>query len=389
MGERLDLHEHVDAFRRLESWLATLGFFAPGGEHLVADLYLGYGLSEAIRRRRTAAPPEPCRLPLLACAVRSERYAVGNRDNAADSKRANGFRVGEWKATWEPAAYAAAIERVREAIARGDVYQVNLVQHLSAPFEGGGFEWAGSERAVPEKTGLAETRLAETAAALAAALSPLDPLIPEPFVAEGWAVVSASPELFLARRGRRVWTMPIKGTRPAGSGAELEESEKDAAEHVMIVDLERNDLSRVSVAGSVRWPELMAPRSLAGVEHLVSRVEGVLEGDVGLAELLEATFPGGSVTGAPKIAAVDLIAELEPVGRGASMGAIGSVYGNGDLDLALTIRTFAIADGRIHLWVGGGIVWDSDPASEVEESWTKARPLLEAIGAPYAPAVVR
>ena len=117
--------------------------------------------------------------------------------------------------------------------------------------------------------------------------------------------------------------MPIKGTRPRGEAAELRASEKDAAEHVMIVDLERNDLSRVCEAGTVRWPELMATRELAGVEHMVSTVEGTLRDGVGLAEILDATFPGGSVTGAPKIAAVDLIAELEPVGRGASMGAIG------------------------------------------------------------------
>ena len=191
--------------------------------------------------------------------------------------------------------------------------------------------------------------------------------------------MSASPELFLARRGRRVWTAPIKGTRPLG---EHVEGEKDAAEHVMIVDLERNDLSRVCEPGSVRWPELMVERELAGVTHLVSTVEGTLREEVGLAELLAATFPGGSVTGAPKIAALDLIAALEPVGRGASMGALGVVRGNGDLDLALTIRTFAIAEDRIHLWVGGGIVWDSEPEAEIEESWTKARPLLAAIGAP-------
>jgi para-aminobenzoate synthetase component 1 len=120
---------------------------------------------------------------------------------------------------------------------------------------------------------------------------------------------------------------------------------------------------------------------LAGVEHMVSTVAGTLREGVGLAELLAATFPGGSITGAPKIAAVDLIAAIEPVGRGASMGALGRIHGNGDLDLALTIRTFAIAEGRIHLWVGGGIVWDSEPEAEVEESWTKARPLLAAIGA--------
>ena len=150
----------------------------------------------------------------------------------------------------------------------------------------------------------------------------------------------------------------------------------------MIVDLERNDLWRVCVPGSVRWPELMVAESLAGVEHMVSTVEGDVRPGVGLAEILHATFPGGSITGAPKIAAVDLIAELEPVGRGASMGALGRVHGNGDLELALTIRTFAIADGRIHLWVGGGVVWDSDPSDEVAESLVKAAPLLDAIGAP-------
>ena len=247
---------------------------------------------------------------------------------------------------------------MRDAIARGDVYQVNLVQHLSAPFRG-------------DPNGLAEQ------------LAALRPLHGRPFVGDGWAIVSASPEVFLARRGQRVWTMPIKGTRPAG-GVGLTESEKDAAEHVMIVDLERNDLSRVCETGSVIWPELMAERPLAGVEHLVSLVEGTLREDVSLTDLLEATFPGGSVTGAPKISAIDHIAALEPVGRGASMGALGTIWPNGDLDLALTIRTFAIADGRIHLWVGGGIVWDSVPREEIEESLVKARPLLEAIGAPLA-----
>ena len=212
----------------------------------------------------------------------------------------------------------------------------------------------------------------------------LEPFAPRILRGGGWTIVSASPELFLGRRGRRVWTSPIKGTRPLG---EHVEGEKDAAEHVMIVDLERNDLSRVCVPGSVRWPELMVEHELAGVTHLVSTVEGILREEVGLAELLAATFPGGSVTGAPKIAALDLIAELEPVGRGASMGALGTVRGNGDLELALTIRTFAVAAGRIHLWVGGGIVWDSDPDEEIEESWTKARPLLAAIGAPVEAAL--
>ncbi|MER3410325.1 MAG: aminodeoxychorismate component I [Thermoleophilia bacterium] len=264
--------------------------------------------------------------------------------------------MGPWEPTWSRSEYARAIESVKEAIARGDVYQVNLVQHLSASFRG-------------------------DPAGLAGALAPLRPLQPRPLLGEGWAVVSASPELFLARRGRRVWTMPIKGTRPRGQ-AGLAESEKDAAEHVMIVDLERNDLARVCQPGSVRWPELMAPRSLAGVEHLVSVVEGTLREGVTLSELLAAVFPGGSVTGAPKASAIDHIAALEPVGRGASMGALGVVYPSGDLDLALTIRTFAVCEGRVHLWVGGGVVWDSDPEEEIEESWVKARPLLAALGSP-------
>jgi len=359
VSDLLELREAAGAFDSVEAWLRDRGFFAPDGEELAADLYLGYGLSDVLRRDRrgeAARLPEPCpALPLAACHL-TDRALVTDRHERS-------FAVGEWERSWSDAEYRDAIEEVRAAIARGDVYQVNLVQHLQAPF-------AGDPRA------------------LAARLSTLRPLYREPFVGADWAVVSASPEVFLARRGRKIRTLPIKGTRPRGAAAELRESAKDAAEHLMIVDLERNDLSRVCKPGTVRWPELMATRPLAGVEHMVSTVEGTLRDDVGLAEILAATFPGGSVTGAPKIAAVDLIAELEPVGRGASMGALGRVYGNGDFDLALTIRTFAVADDVLHLWVGGGIVWDSDPEAEVAESWVKAAPLLAAIGS-RAPAAVR
>jgi para-aminobenzoate synthetase component 1 len=350
----LELWSHERAFERLDDYLRAAGFFGGGAVGTVADVYLGYGLSQALRRDVAPPPPEPCLLPLLACRVRPE-------DEPAP--RGGDFRIGDWETTWNDPAYTDAIEAVRAAIERGDVYQVNLVQHLSAPFAG-------------------------DSAALARRLAPLRPLHGRPLAGEGWTIVSGSPELFLARRGRHVWTRPIKGTRPLGDVEELAEAEKDAAEHVMIVDLERNDLSRVCEPGSVRWPELLAPHPLAGVEHLVSTVEGRLRVDVGLAELLAAVFPGGSVTGAPKISAIDHIAALEPVGRGASMGALGTIRPNGDLDLALTIRTFAIADGRIHLWVGGGIVWDSEPWAEIEESWVKARPLLAALGAPArAPAL--
>jgi para-aminobenzoate synthetase component I len=333
----LELHQPAGAFEQLEDYLAAE--LHPGES---ADVYLGYGLSEPQRRDPRPAPPEPCALPLLA--------ARANR--ACANLAQTGCRVGHWHASWDHDDYAAAIAAARAAIARGDIYQVNLVQHLSASFEG-------------------------DPAALAPALAGLRPLHPRPLAGAGWTIVSASPELFLSRRGSRLVTKPIKGTRPLGIDVD---DEKDAAEHVMIVDLERNDLSRVCEPGSIRWPELMAQRELAGVTHLVSTVEGTLRPGTGLAEILRATFPGGSITGAPKIAALDHIARLEPVGRGASMGALGTVWANGDFDLALTIRTFAVADGRIHLWVGGGIVWDSDPEAEVEESWVKARPLLAAVG---------
>jgi len=300
-----------------------------------ADVFIAYGAS-------TPRKDEPCPLPRIAAAPVSDTFKVSDT-----------FGVGEWERTWSDDAYAAAVEEVRAAIARGDVYQVNLVQHLSAPFRG-------------EPHALAQA---------------LGPLHAQTFAGDGFAIVSASPELFLARRGDRLWTMPIKGTRPLGEDVD---DAKDAAEHVMIVDLERNDLSRVCEPGSVRWPELMAQRELAGVTHLVSTVEGRLRPGVGLAEILHATFPGGSITGAPKLAAVDQIARLEPVGRGASMGALGRVRRNGDFELALTIRTFAVADGRIHLWVGGGITWGSDPEAEIEESWVKARPLLAALAEPVA-----
>jgi para-aminobenzoate synthetase component 1 len=336
----------LKTLEELEAHLAGEGFFGGGAEGLVADVFLAYRLGDALRRRSAAAPPEPCRLP-----------AVASRVRPADEPppRPRPFRIGPWRCTWSGREYGAAVEEVRAAIARGDVYQVNLVQHLEAPFAG-------------------------DPAGVAASLAPLRPLVPRPLAGDGWAIVSASPELLLARRGRRLWTRPIKGTRRRDETG-LAASPKDAAEHVMIVDLERNDLSRVAEVGSVRWPELAVERELAGVRHLESTVEATLRDGVGLAELLAAVFPGGSVTGAPKIAALDLIAALEPVGRGASMGALGTIRPNGDLDLALTIRTFALADGRAHLWVGGGVVWDSDAQQEVEESWVKARPLLERLAA--------
>ena len=300
----LELWQPEGALEALERYLAD-GLH----EGLVADVYLGYGLAETLRREPWPSPPEPCRAAVAAARIRAADEDGVPHDRPSGS--GSGSRRGRRTTT------ARAVCEVRAAIARGDVYQVNLVQHLSASFEG-------------DPVGLA------------AALAPLRPLHPRPFVGDGWAIVSASPELFLARRGERLWTMPIKGTRPIGEDID---DAKDAAEHMMIVDLERNDLSRVCRVGSIRWPELMVQHELAGVTHLVSTVEGRVRPGAGLAEILRATFPGGSITGAPKIAAIDHIARLEPVGRGAAMGALGTIQANGDFELALTIRTFAVADG--------------------------------------------
>ncbi len=346
-GEILEVHEASGAFERIEAYLRAAGFFAHAAERDLrrAHVYLGYGLSDPLRRSGSQARPEPAALPLAACQI---------LEDGTPTRAAEPFSVGEWQHTWAAADYAHAVALARDAIAAGEVYQVNLVQHLTAPFAG-------------DPAGLSD------------ALRGYAPLHPRPLAGNGWAIVSASPELFLARHGSRIWTMPIKGTRPAGHAAALTDSPKDAAEHVMIVDLERNDLGRICQPGTVAWPSLMQARAMAGVEHLVSTVEGTVREDLSWSETMRAMFPGGSVTGAPKVAALDHIHALEPVGRGASMGALGTVWPNGDFELALTIRTFAIVDGRIHLWVGGGVVWDSDPLAEVEESWVKARPLLEAI----------
>lgn len=351
MSGLLAIAEPDGAVALLETYLQDRGFFAAHDARDTerqAHVFLGYGISETMRRSVRTAAPAPLALPAAAAEVLD--LAPSSQDLPA------GFAIGDWERTWSSVEYAAAVRLAREAIADGEVYQVNLVQHLSAPFDG-------------DPLGVAH------------ALSAFAPRHPRPLIGDGWAIISASPELFLARRGERIWTMPIKGTRPSGAVAELLASPKDAAEHVMIVDLERNDLGRICEPGSVTCPELMRARSMAGVEHLVSRVEGRVAGDAAWSTIIAALFPGGSVTGAPKVAALDHINRLEPVGRGAAMGALGVVWPNGDFDLTLTIRTFAIGDGRIHLWVGGGVVWDSDPAAEVEESWVKARPLLDALAA--------
>ncbi|QXC61426.1 chorismate-binding protein [Aquihabitans sp. G128] len=248
------------------------------------------------------------------------------------------------------------MEAVRAAIGRGDVYQVNLTRVLAAPLPQGA-----------------------DVAALGAALADGNPA---PFSAvvrlpaQGIHVASASPERFLERSGDRVWSSPIKGTAADASSFLA----KDRAENVMIVDLVRNDLGRVCEWGSVDVPALCAVEEHPGLAHLVSTVEGRLRPGLGWADAIAATFPPGSVTGAPKLAALEQVAALEPAAREVYCGAVGWVdadRGVGSLNVA--IRTFWFTEDEIRFGTGGGITWDSDPGGEWAETELKARRLLQVV----------
>ena len=247
--------------------------------------------------------------------------------------------------------HVARVERIRDYLAAGDVYQVNLARRLVARATSHG------------------DPLALYAALAAVAPAPYGALVE----ADGATVISGSPERYLASVGDRIETRPIKGTRPrAVNGAsELAASAKDAAEHLMIVDLERNDLGRIAATGSVKVDELGYIVELPALYHKVSRVSARARAGVGYGELLRATFPGGSITGAPKVRAMELIAELEPAARGPYCGALG-YFGRGGFDLAIAIRIGVLAGNELRIHVGGGIVADSDPAAELAETETKA-----------------
>jgi para-aminobenzoate synthetase component 1 len=247
---------------------------------------------------------------------------------------------------------------VREAIARGDVYQVNVVGHAAAAYRG---DPAAALRRVTQLPGARYPMLLS---------------------GDGWAIASASPETLLRIEGGVIQSCPIKGTGPAtGAGRrELAASTKERAEHIMIVDLVRNDLAQVAQLGTVRVPDLFTVRRWCDLWQAESTVTARLRPGADLAQVLRAICPGGSVTGAPKLAALKEIARLEPVGRGASMGAIGWLSTD-RLDLGLSIRTVAAAEGRLHVWAGGGITWDSDPAAEVAEAAQKAEPIKAALAA--------
>jgi aminodeoxychorismate synthase component I len=282
--------------------------------------------------------------------VLSARLAAGARERRV--------RVGPLSLAPPGAAgHITAVAACRERIAAGEIFQANLCLRLQG-------RWSGE----PVDLFARSTR----------ALEPRHAAL----VSGPWgAVCSMSPELFLRRRGRRVITEPIKGTAPRLDGPDgLAASAKDRAENVMIVDLMRNDLGRVCEYGSVSVSELAEPRPAPGVWHLVSTVEGALRPGVGDADLLRASFPPGSVTGAPKIQTMRVIAELEATGREAYTGAIGYASPVAGLELNVAIRTLETRGDGIWLGAGGGIVADSDPEAELEECLVKARPVVEAAG---------
>jgi len=257
----------------------------------------------------------------------------------------------QWTSSLDSEAFGKGVVAIREAIGAGDVYEVNLCRVLSAPIS-------------PSADILG----------LGGRLQSGNPAPFEAVVRFGEVdLASASPELFLRRDGDVVESRPIKGTAPSGTAF----SAKDTAENVMIVDLVRNDLGRVCEYGSITAPALCAVEQHPGLDHLVSTVQGSLRHDVGWPELLAATFPPGSVTGAPKLAALDTIQRLEPVPRGPYCGSVGWVDADrqcGELNVA--IRTFWIDDGHLHLGTGGAITWDSTPEGEWAETQLKASRLL-------------
>lgn len=318
--------------------------------------HIGYDLGRIFEPAWTtqSAPPDTLHLPLFRftyCAPSGERrtYAPEPTHRTSDAPLTSSFTRDR---------YQAAVRRAIEYIAAGDVFQVNLSQRFTtglATQPAYIYQWL--VRNAPARYG--------------AYLNYYD-----------YCLISNSPELFLRIDGRRITTRPIKGTRPLGDGMpdELLASAKDAAELNMIVDLERNDLGRVCDTGTVRVTQPRHIEHHPTVYHGVATIEGTLRKDVTLIDVLRATFPGGSVTGAPKIRAMQIIDELEPVRRSAYCGAIGYVARDNRCEFNLAIRTMTVGDGLIHIPVGGGIVADSDPAAEYEETLVKARAMFDALG---------
>ena len=295
----------------------------------------------------------------------SERDSILALLSAAPTNESgsNLFRINKLKAKYNLNYYQQKLARIHQYLLAGDIYQVNFAQSFHAEFEGQALD------------GFCHLRQA----------------LPAPYGAfvqcDKGAVLSHSPELFLQIDNNRVLTQPIKGTRPRGDTAtedqrlitDLLNSAKDKAENLMIVDLLRNDLGRHCQPGSIRVPDLFQLRSFANVHHLVSSVVGHLQPGSHPIDLLKACFPGGSITGAPKIRAMEIIHELEEVERSAYCGSIGYIGADGRMSLNIAIRTLVASGGQIFAWAGGGIVADSDPEAEYQECLDKIGILLRSL----------
>ena len=260
-----------------------------------------------------------------------------------------------------------SVEKVRQYIKSGDIYQANLTQRFSG------------------KTTLSSYELYRD----------LRRFSPAPFGAylnfDDFNILSNSPERFIKCVDKKLETRPIKGTRPRGKNKEedlklqeeLRNSEKDRAELLMIVDLERNDIGRISKIGSVKVPELFVIEPYANVNHLVATVVGELDDDKDAVDVIKATFPGGSITGAPKIRSMEIIDELEPTQRNVYTGSIGYIGFNGDMDLNIAIRTIVKKEDEVYFQVGGGMTWGSNPEEEYQETLDKAQSIMKALRGYY------
>ncbi|MBS0261535.1 MAG: aminodeoxychorismate synthase component I [Planctomycetes bacterium] len=335
------------------------------------------GFPETDRDRRVDRAAQRMRQvqeALVAGGSRTGRASDGTNSRVAaamDSALPRDQLAPEWEAPGLPGLlsnfsrddYLRAVERAIDYIYAGDIFQVNLSQRLLYPLAGDPLElYLKLRRCNP---------------------APFAGY----FAVDDWVIASSSPERFLSVTAGEVETRPIKGTRRRRPGAEadlftrdeLRESAKDQAENVMIVDLLRNDLSRVCAAGSVRVPELCRVETYETVQHLVSEIRGRLEPGRSSWDLFRAAFPGGSITGAPKVRAMEIIAELEPTARGPYCGSLFYVGFDGQTDSNLLIRTFTVRKGWIQCPVGGGIVAQSSPAAEYEETLVKAEGMLRAL----------
>jgi anthranilate synthase component I len=296
------------------------------------------------------------------------RIAAEAREAARDTEPADALRIARVEEE-DPDAYLARVRRAKEYVRAGDIYQANLSRPWDVTLDEEG-----------------------TCGAAAALYRRLCAANPAPFAAlaqwRGEAILSSSPERLLRVAGRRVETRPIAGTRPrsrqpGGDSREMSElaaHPKERAEHVMLIDLERNDLGRVCAPGTVRVDEFMTIESYTHVHHIVSNVSGELEDAVTPIGAVRAVFPGGTITGCPKFRCMQIIAELEAAGRGAYTGSLGYLTRDGRLDLNILIRSMTLSARQLSFRAGAGIVADSDPERELEETRAKARGLLAALG---------